>query len=115
MPWLKLLHIGAVVVWRVRDTAQAAFDVEDYGSYVQLQTESALRQLIARYSDAVIRNDADAWIATWAEDGRWSMAPGKVVEGREAIRTTWVTAMKGFNWVVHTPGVCVFEVNEQPA
>ncbi len=75
-------------------------------------TESALRQLIARYSDAVIRNDADAWIATWAEDGRWSMAPGKVVEGREAIRTTWVTAMKGFNWVVHTPGVCVFEVNE---
>jgi AcrR family transcriptional regulator len=75
-------------------------------------TESALRQLLARYSDAVIRNDADAWIATWAEDGRWSMAPGKVIEGREAIRTTWVTAMKGFNWVVHTPGVCVFEVNE---
>ena len=75
-------------------------------------TESALRQLLARYSDAVIRNDADAWISTWAEDGRWSMAPGKVIEGREAIRTTWVTAMKGFNWVVHTPGVCVFEVNE---
>jgi AcrR family transcriptional regulator len=75
-------------------------------------TESALRQLLARYSDAVIRNDAEAWIATWAEDGRWSMAPGKFIEGREAIRTTWVTAMKGFNWVVHTPGVCVFEVNE---
>ena len=75
-------------------------------------TESALRQLLARYSDAVIRNDADAWIATWAEDGRWSMAPGKVIEGRDAILTTWTTAMKGFNWVVHTPGVCVFEVNE---
>lgn len=75
-------------------------------------TESALRQLLARYSDAVIRNDADAWISTWAEDGRWSMAPGTFIEGREAIRTTWVTAMKGFNWVVHTPGVCVFDVNE---
>ena len=37
------IEIGAVVVWRVRDTAQAAFDVEDFASYVQVQTESALR------------------------------------------------------------------------
>ncbi|MBX3463746.1 MAG: SPFH domain-containing protein [Planctomycetes bacterium] len=39
------IEIGAVVVWRVRDTAQAAFDVEDFASYVQVQTESALRHL----------------------------------------------------------------------
>jgi len=39
------IEIGAVVVWRVRDTAQAAFDVEDYESYVQVQTESALRHM----------------------------------------------------------------------
>ncbi|MFT4844407.1 MAG: regulator of protease activity HflC (stomatin/prohibitin superfamily) [Planctomycetota bacterium] len=39
------IEIGAVVVWRVRDTAQAAFDVEDYQSYVEVQTESALRHL----------------------------------------------------------------------
>lgn len=39
------IEIGAVVVWRVRDTAQAAFDVEDFNSYVQVQTESALRHL----------------------------------------------------------------------
>ena len=39
------IEIGAVVVWRVRDTAQAAFDVEDFSSYVQVQTESALRHL----------------------------------------------------------------------
>jgi regulator of protease activity HflC (stomatin/prohibitin superfamily) len=41
------IEIGAVVVWRVRDTAQAAFDVEDFASYVQVQTESALRHLAA--------------------------------------------------------------------
>ncbi len=41
------IEIGAVVVWRVRDTAQAAFDVEDYASYVEVQTESALRHLAA--------------------------------------------------------------------
>jgi uncharacterized protein (TIGR02246 family) len=75
-------------------------------------TESALRQLIARYADAVIRNDADAWIATWADDGRWTMKPGTTIEGRDAIRSTWETAMRAMEWVVHTPGVCVFEVDE---
>ncbi|MCB9876778.1 MAG: SPFH domain-containing protein [Planctomycetes bacterium] len=39
------IEIGAVVVWRVRDTAQAAFDVENHESYVEVQTESALRHL----------------------------------------------------------------------
>ncbi len=32
------VEIAAVVVWRVEDTAQAAFDVEDYESYVQVQS-----------------------------------------------------------------------------
>lgn len=39
------IEIGAVVVWRVRDTAQAGFDVEDHESYVEVQSESALRHL----------------------------------------------------------------------
>ena len=39
------IEIGAVVVWRVHDTAKAAFDVEDYESYVEVQTESALRHM----------------------------------------------------------------------
>ena len=37
------IEIGTVVVWRVNNTAQAAFDVQDYESYVEVQTESALR------------------------------------------------------------------------
>ncbi len=43
------IEIGAVVVWRVRDTAQAAFDVEDYDSFVSIQTDSALRHLAASH------------------------------------------------------------------
>ncbi|MBM4060444.1 MAG: SPFH domain-containing protein [Planctomycetes bacterium] len=43
------IEIGAVVVWRVRDTAQAAFDVEDFESYVQVQTESALRHMASQH------------------------------------------------------------------
>lgn len=41
------VEIGAVVVWRVRDTAQAAFDVEDFQSYVAVQSEAALRSTAA--------------------------------------------------------------------
>jgi regulator of protease activity HflC (stomatin/prohibitin superfamily) len=39
------IEIGAVIVWRVVDTAQAMFDVENYGNYVQIQAESAMRNL----------------------------------------------------------------------
>jgi regulator of protease activity HflC (stomatin/prohibitin superfamily) len=44
------IEIAAVVVWRVADTAKALFDVEDFGSYVRLQTESALRHLASSHS-----------------------------------------------------------------
>jgi regulator of protease activity HflC (stomatin/prohibitin superfamily) len=44
------IEIGAVVVWRVQDTAQAIFDVENYTSYVTIQSESALRHLASSYS-----------------------------------------------------------------
>ncbi len=43
------VEIGTVVVWRVANTAQAAFDVEDYESYVEVQTESALRTTAAKH------------------------------------------------------------------
>jgi len=44
------VEIAAVVVWRVDDTAQAVFDVEDYESYVQVQSESAIRSIASLYS-----------------------------------------------------------------
>lgn len=39
------IEIGAVIVWRVIDTAQAAFDVENVTSFVQIQSEAAVRNL----------------------------------------------------------------------
>jgi regulator of protease activity HflC (stomatin/prohibitin superfamily) len=43
------IDIAAVVVWRVTNTAQAVFDVEDYAGYVTVQSESALRHLASVY------------------------------------------------------------------
>jgi regulator of protease activity HflC (stomatin/prohibitin superfamily) len=44
------IEIAAVVVWSVRDTAQAVFDVDDYESYVRIQSESAVRHLASQYA-----------------------------------------------------------------
>ena len=44
------VEIAAVVVWRVEDTAKAAFDVDDYESYVHIQSESALRHIASLYA-----------------------------------------------------------------
>jgi regulator of protease activity HflC (stomatin/prohibitin superfamily) len=44
------IEIAAVVVWRVENTAQAVFDVEDYVSYVEVQSEAALRSIASHYA-----------------------------------------------------------------
>ena len=43
------IEIAAVVVWRVVDTAEAAFEVDDYENYVLVQSEAALRNLATQY------------------------------------------------------------------
>jgi len=60
------VEIAAVVVWRVQDTAQAVFDVDNYDNYVTTQSESALRHLASRYSyddggdnEATLRSNVD--------------------------------------------------------
>lgn len=43
------IEIAAAIVWRVRDSAQAIFDVEDYATYVRIQSEAAIRHLASSY------------------------------------------------------------------
>ena len=44
------IEIAAVVVWRVHDTAEACFDVQNYEEYVRVQSESAVRHLANSYA-----------------------------------------------------------------
>jgi regulator of protease activity HflC (stomatin/prohibitin superfamily) len=44
------IEIAAVVVWKVVDTAEAVFEVDDYNNYVHVQSESALRNLATSYT-----------------------------------------------------------------
>jgi regulator of protease activity HflC (stomatin/prohibitin superfamily) len=43
------VEIGAIVVWKVTDTAEALFEVNDYVQYVAVQSESALRALASEH------------------------------------------------------------------
>jgi regulator of protease activity HflC (stomatin/prohibitin superfamily) len=43
------IEIAAVVVWRVFETAEAAFEVDDYEHYVRVQSEAAVRNAATRY------------------------------------------------------------------
>jgi len=43
------IDIAAVVVWRVVDTAEAVFEVDDFENYVKVQSEAAVRNLATRY------------------------------------------------------------------
>jgi len=43
------IEIGAVVVWKVVDTAEACFEVDNYEHFVQIQSEAALRNLATQH------------------------------------------------------------------
>ena len=43
------IEVAAIVVWQVTDTAKAVFDVENYESFVSIQSEAALRHMTMSY------------------------------------------------------------------
>jgi regulator of protease activity HflC (stomatin/prohibitin superfamily) len=60
------IEIAANVVWRVTDTAQALFDVDNYVEFIEIQIESAVRAMAGRYpyddiehKEVTLRGDAD--------------------------------------------------------
>ena len=70
------VEIGAVIIWRVEDTAKARFEVDDVDLYVKLQSEAALRHVASLYaydeadsadaSEVTLRGGLDAVAAALA-------------------------------------------------
>lgn len=59
----------------------------------------AIRELVESYNDAVMRFDAEAWGANWAEDASWTLPGAGVVTGRDNIVGAWKQAMANFSFV----------------
>jgi regulator of protease activity HflC (stomatin/prohibitin superfamily) len=60
------VEIAAVINWKIRNTAKAVFDVEDYGDFVEIQAEAAVRHVASQYpydahgaGELSLRGDAD--------------------------------------------------------
>lgn len=83
-----------------------------------IEDRLAIRELIDTYADAVIRHDADAWGATWAEDAVWALPDypqwGEV-HGREAIVAMWTSAMEHFPNIVFVANPGSIEVDGDTA
>lgn len=80
------IEIGAVVVWRVEDTAKACFDVDYYSTFVEVQSESALRHLANSYAydqgeegETTLRSDVDEVSHTLQEELMERLAKAGVV------------------------------------
>lgn len=61
------IEIAAVVVWKVVDTAEALFNVDDYINFVHVQSESALRNLATQFS-YVAENEGEMALSSHTAD-----------------------------------------------
>ena len=71
--------------------------------------ELAIRGLVARYAEAVTRNDPDAWEATWASYGEWHVM-GQTAKGREEARKLFEKLTSGFDFVAQLAGSGYVEI-----
>ncbi len=87
------IEIAANVVWRVEDSAQALFDVDDYQAFVNIQVDTGLRDLASHYAydhgeehELTLRADAEEVAAKLREElaGRVKVAGVVVDEARLA-------------------------------
>ena len=85
------IEIAAVVVWRVVETAEACFEVDDYEHYVRVQSEAALRNMTTHYPYDAHQDDVMSLRGNTAEvaqklktevQDRLSRAGVEVIEAR---------------------------------
>lgn len=53
------IQIGVILVWQVKDTFKAAFDVDNYENFVKVQSDSAVRKLAGQYAYDNFEEDAE--------------------------------------------------------
>ncbi len=72
-----------------------------------------IAELVHLYADAVVHFDGEQWGAVWAPVARWSLSPGRTVEGRDAIVEFWYKAMGTFEAVVQTVLNGTYTIDEE--
>jgi regulator of protease activity HflC (stomatin/prohibitin superfamily) len=86
------IQIGVILVWQVKDTFKAAFEVDDYENFVRIQSDSAVRRLAGMYAydnfeddnEVTLRSGHDEVNSALEENlkNRLNMAGINVIEAR---------------------------------
>lgn len=105
------IEISAVVVWKVKDTAQAVFDVDSYHSYVEIQTDSAIRHIASQYPYDTTEGDTLSLRASISEV---SDALGKEIQ--ERVKTAGVDILEArINHLAYAPEIAGAMLQRQQA
>lgn len=72
-------------------------------SALPAEDDLAIRDLVARYADAVCRRDAEAWLATWAPECSWDLGGGRVAHGPHETLALWQSSIAKYPWVAQLP------------
>jgi AcrR family transcriptional regulator len=109
-----LEHVRTIAAWEVglepdslRESASPRVEI----AVTAPATDIALRQLISRYCDAVVRTDTEAFASLWTTDAVWILA--KPIQGASVIGAAFEKLMKGYRWLVQSAPNAVFEVDEK--
>ena len=78
----------------------------------RIADELAIRELVDRYADAIVRRDEQDWSATWASDCEWQVL-GEVAIGREAVVKKWHELMGRLPFVhqIASGGILTFSAD----
>ncbi|MFZ2904967.1 MAG: SPFH domain-containing protein [Cyclobacteriaceae bacterium] len=86
------IQIGVILVWQVKDTFKAAFEVDNYENFVKVQSDSAVRNLAGQYAYDNFEEDTEVTLRSGHEEvnhaleenlrGRLEMAGIHVIEAR---------------------------------
>jgi uncharacterized protein (TIGR02246 family) len=108
-----LEHVRTIAAWEVglepdslRESSSPRVEI----AVAAPATDIALRQLVSRYCDTVVRKDAAGFAALWDTDGQWVL--GKPIVGRDAIGAAFEKLIKQYAFLVQTAPNAVFEVDE---
>jgi hypothetical protein len=82
----------------------------DATEFRRVADELAIRDLVARSADAVVRFDEKAWIECWAKDARWILG-GSAADGRDAVLGRWLMVMGTIDFVAQLPEYGMLDIS----
>ena len=105
------IEIAAVVVWKVVDTAEALFNVDDYINFVHVQSESALRNLATQFAYVSEHEDEKA-LASHTSD----ISGGLIVEIQERLEQAGVQVIEArISHLAYAPEIAAAMLQRQQA